>query len=75
MKIETKFNINQIVFILNNNRIESVRVDQIETFTNAHNSLSINYLLVEKDSRNRAEIGTYLEDDIFETKEDLIKSL
>ena len=67
MQIETKYNINDEVWFINNNKVKNLSIMAIMTFFEK-NTLTIEYGL-------NSYIGKFKESDLFATKEDLIKSL
>lgn len=76
MKIETKYNIGDKVFFLNHNKVEQSMIQSIEIIlTNVFDTKGtklftrISYILCPEFS------GTYYENRLFLTKEDLLNSL
>ncbi len=73
MKIETKLNVGQEGFFLMHSKVMSSNIISIETYSNAH-GLSVTYT-VEKNPAGSQYTTRFNENDIFASKEDLLKSL
>ena len=77
INIKTKFDLNQLVYILYNNKVIIARIIDIQIISHnmeKHNDLAIEYYLVDADDKNR-RLGFYLEENIFDTKKQLLESL
>lgn len=77
MKIETKYNIGDAVWVITNNKVHHIRIDAIEVSigkatTNEDGVLSISEY---KTSYSVGWGNWHKESDIFPTKEELLKSL
>lgn len=71
MEINTKYEIGELLYILHNNRIKKVSVEDITIFVKDKVvQYDVNYLDI-----GTVERFTINEDDIFKTKEELINNL
>lgn len=75
--IKTKYDLNQLVYVLNNNKIVLARI--IDVFISVHNlnnytDENIKYYLVNADCKTD-RLGYYRDNDIFDTKKELLESL
>ena len=77
IQIKTKYDLNQLVYVLYNNRIIIARIIDIQTITHTmekHNDIIIKYYLVNADDKTH-RLGYYQESNMFDTKKQLLKSL
>lgn len=77
INIKTKYDLNQLVYVLSNNKIVIARIINIQTLTNTmknHNDVLVKYYLVDADDRTY-RLGFYKEENMFDTKKQLLESL
>lgn len=77
IQIKTKYDLNQLVYVLYNNKIIIARIIDIHTITHEmenHIDITIKYYLVDSDNKTH-RLGYYHEENIFDTKKQLLESL
>jgi len=75
--IKTKHDLNQLVYVLYDNKVTIARIIDIQTITHnmeIHNDISIKYYLVDADDKLR-KLGYYPEENVFSNKKQLLESL
>lgn len=79
MKLETKFNINQRVFLMYDNEICNFKIIKVRSEVFIYNEKpihNVNYDLLDDRRFNKTDtIHKYSSDKLFATKEELLKSL
>ena len=77
IQIKTKHDLNELVYVLYNNKVVIARITDIHTIThNLENlvDITIKYYLVDADDKTN-RLGYYQEENIFDTKKQLLESL
>lgn len=77
INIKTKYDLNEIVYVLCSNKIVIARIIDIQITSNTlekNNDVLIKYYLVDADDRNY-RLGFYKEENMFDTKKQLLESL
>ena len=77
INIKTKYDLNQLVYVLFNNKIVIARIIDIHIITHNmenHNDIIIKYYLVDADNKSY-RLGYYQETNMFDTKKQLLESL
>lgn len=77
IQIKTKYDLNELVYVLHSNKIIIARIINIHTITHNMENRSdviIKYYLVDADDRTN-RLGYYQERNMFDTKKQLLESL
>ena len=77
INIKTKFDLNELVYVLYNNKVVIAKIIDIHTVTHNmenHFDVTIKYYLVDADDKTH-RLGYYQEENIFDTKKQLLESL
>ena len=77
INIKTKYDLNQLVYVLHSNKIIIARIINIQIISNTmekHNDIIVKYYLVDADDRTH-RLGFYQESNMFDTKKQLLESL
>lgn len=77
INIKTKYDLNQLIYVLHNNRIIIARIIDIHTITHNMEGLNeaiVKYYLVDGNDRTN-RLGYYQENNMFDSKTQLLESL
>lgn len=77
INIKTKYDLNELVYVLYDNKIIIAKIIDIQITTHTmekHNDITIKYYLVNADDRTH-RLGYYQERNMFDTKKQLLESL
>ena len=77
INIKTKYDLNQLVYVLHSNKIMIAKIIDIQIISHTmekHNSVTLKYYLVDANDRTN-RLGYYQEENMFDTKEQLLESL
>lgn len=76
IQIKTKYDLNELVYVLYNNEAVAAKITHIHTITHTiqnHSDIIIKYYLVDADKLQR--LGYYEEKNIFDSKKQLLENL
>lgn len=74
MKVETKLETNQYVFLLFQDKVHEVKIESIQIKVDIHDNVHIKYW-IDSNPCGTQYTKIFLEKELHETKEDLLKSL
>ena len=77
INIKTKYDLNQLVYVLHSNKIIIARIIDIQIISHTmekHNDITIKYYLINADDKTH-RLGYYQEKNMFDSKKQLLESL